>query len=173
MGLSALDQENGTVQTCVRSGQIGRGRLPVPRQRQCHQNTGSAVHRTGLRCGWHCPRSLVAAACRGLLCWGAPHHNRRGRQGARTYAPVISTGALTIGVMLRDPCHAALPDQPVLAQIGSGLSTGGARRHPCPLRSVGSGSSVDTAGAVACCVGAPLSYRQKAVQTRLSLRGVE
>ena len=67
MGPSALYRENGAVQTCVRSGQISRGRLSVPRQWQCHQNTGSRVHRTRLRGGWDCPRSLAAAACRGLL----------------------------------------------------------------------------------------------------------
>ena len=67
MGPSALDQENGAVQTCVRSGQISRGRLSVPPQWQCHRNTGSRVHRTRLRGGWDCPRSLSAAACRGLL----------------------------------------------------------------------------------------------------------
>ena len=67
IGPSALDRENGAVQTCVRSGQISRGRLSVPRQWQCHQNTGSRVHRTPLRGGWDCPRSLVLPVCRGLL----------------------------------------------------------------------------------------------------------
>ena len=67
MGPSALDQENGAAQTCVRSGQINRIQLSVPRQWQCHQNTGSPGHRTPLRGGWDCPRSLTAAACRSLL----------------------------------------------------------------------------------------------------------
>ena len=64
--------------------------------------------------------------------------------------------------MLGDSCHAALPDQPVLPQIDSWLSTGGSRRHPCPIRLVADASSVDTAGVVAC-VGAPLSDRKKRV----------
>jgi hypothetical protein len=66
--------------------------------------------------------------------------------------------------VVRDSCHAVLPDQPGLRQIGSGLSTGGSRRHPRPLRFVVGGSSVDAAGAAACCVGTPLSDRQKVVQ---------
>ena len=67
MGPSALDQESGAFQTCVRSGQISRGRPSVPRQRQCRQNTGSTARRTRLRGGWDCPRSLAAAAGRDLL----------------------------------------------------------------------------------------------------------
>ena len=67
MGPCALDQETGTIQTCVRSGQISRRRLSVPRQWQCHQNTGSRVHRARLRGGWDCLRSLAAAVCRDLL----------------------------------------------------------------------------------------------------------
>ena len=66
--------------------------------------------------------------------------------------------------MLRDSCHATLPDQPGLPQIGSGLSTGGARRHPRPLRVVGGSSSVDAAEltwARLCQIA------KKAVQTRL------
>ena len=55
-------------------------------------------------------------------------------------------------------------DQTGLPQIGVGLSIGGSRHHPCPLRLVDGGSTIDAASAVACCVGAPLSDRQKAVQ---------
>ena len=66
--------------------------------------------------------------------------------------------------MLRDSCHAARPDQPGLSQIGSDLSTGGSCRHPCPLRLVTGSSSIDAAGAVASCAGAPLSGRTKGVQ---------
>jgi hypothetical protein len=65
--------------------------------------------------------------------------------------------------VLRDSCHAALPDQPGLPQIGVGLSIGGSRRHPRPRRLVAGGSSVDAAGVVACCVRAPLSDRKKRV----------
>ena len=66
--------------------------------------------------------------------------------------------------VLRASCHAALRDQTGLPQIGVGLSIGGSRHHPCPLRLVDGGSTIDAAGAVACCVGAPLSDRQKALQ---------
>ena len=54
-------------------------------------------------------------------------------------------------------------DQTGLPQICVGLSIGGSRHHPCPLRLVDGGSTIDAAGAVACCVGAPLSDRQKAL----------
>jgi hypothetical protein len=37
-GPNALDRENWDAQTCMRSGQISRGRLSVPRLWQCHQN---------------------------------------------------------------------------------------------------------------------------------------
>jgi hypothetical protein len=66
-GPNALDRENMNAQICVRSGQISRGRLCVPRQWQCHQNTGSRVRRTPPHGSWDCKRSLAAAACRGLL----------------------------------------------------------------------------------------------------------
>ena len=36
--------------------------------------------------------------------------------------------------VLRDSCHAALPDPPGLPPIGSGRRTGGSRHHPYPLR---------------------------------------
>ena len=67
MGPNALDRENRDAYTCVRSGQSSPGRRCVPRQWQCGQNAGSPMHRTPLRRGWDCPRSLAAAACRGLL----------------------------------------------------------------------------------------------------------
>ena len=35
--------------------------------------------------------------------------------------------------VLRESCHAALPDQPGLPPIGSGRPTGGSRHHPYPL----------------------------------------
>jgi hypothetical protein len=64
---NALDRENWDAYTCVRRGQISRGHLSVPWLWQCHQNTGSCVHRTPLRGGWDCPRSLAVVACRVLL----------------------------------------------------------------------------------------------------------
>ena len=36
--------------------------------------------------------------------------------------------------VLRDSCHAALPDQPGSPSIGSGRWTGGSRRHPLLIR---------------------------------------
>jgi hypothetical protein len=50
MAPSGLDRENGGDQSSVRSRQISRGRLAVPRQWQYCQNTGTPVHQTPL-CG--------------------------------------------------------------------------------------------------------------------------
>jgi hypothetical protein len=67
MGPNALDRENGAVQSSVRSRHISRGRCCVRLLWQCRQNSGLLVHRTPLRGGWNCPRSLVLPVCRGLL----------------------------------------------------------------------------------------------------------
>ena len=67
--------------------------------------------------------------------------------------------------VLRDSCHAALPDQPGLPQNGSGRWTGGPRRRPRALRLTTDDRCVDTAGVWPCCVGAPLSDRAGRSQT--------
>jgi hypothetical protein len=41
IGPNALFREDRDAQTCMQSVQISRGRLTVPRQWQCRQNTGS------------------------------------------------------------------------------------------------------------------------------------
>ena len=69
--------------------------------------------------------------------------------------------------VLRDSCHAALPDQPGLPSIGSGRWTGGSRRRPRLIRLATDGHAMDDAGAWPCCVGMSLSNRKSAAQTAL------
>ena len=96
MGPSALDREIGAPQSCVRGRQISRGRRCVPRQWQCRETAVRHVRRTPLGGGWNCPRSLAVAGCSAPLGCDAPHNSLRWKQGAPTYAPGISAGALTI-----------------------------------------------------------------------------
>ena len=69
--------------------------------------------------------------------------------------------------VVRDSCHAALPDQPGLPPIGSGRRTGGSRRRPYPLRLAAGGHCMDAAGAGPSCMGVSLSNRKSVAQTRL------
>ena len=68
IGPSVINRKNGANLNSVCSCQISRCRCCVPRLRQCRQNTGSRVHRTPLRGGWDCPRSLVHACMRDRGC---------------------------------------------------------------------------------------------------------
>ena len=70
--------------------------------------------------------------------------------------------------VVRDSCHAALPDQPGLPPIGSGRRTGGSRRHPYPFRTAADGHCVDAAGAGPCHVGVLVPARKSAFPVRLS-----
>ena len=70
--------------------------------------------------------------------------------------------------MLRDSCHAALPDQPGLPSNGSERWTGGSRHRPRLIRLTNDGHCMDDAGAWPCCVGMSLSNRKSAAQTALS-----
>ena len=69
--------------------------------------------------------------------------------------------------VLRDSCHAAVPDQPVFTPIGSGRRTGGSRRRLRAIRLTTDDHCVDTVGVRLCCVGSPLPDREKVVQMRL------
>ena len=66
--------------------------------------------------------------------------------------------------VLRDSCHAALPDQPGSPSIGSVRWTGGSRRHPRLPRLATDGQVLDDVGAWPCCVGMSLSNRKSAAQ---------
>jgi hypothetical protein len=70
--------------------------------------------------------------------------------------------------VLRDSCHAALPNQPGSPSIGSGRWTGGSRRRPRLIRLATDGNFMDDAGSWPCCVGTCLSNRKSAAQTALS-----
>eukprot|EP01043_Picozoa_sp_COSAG02_P003426 COSAG02_NODE_83_length_39665_cov_25.213719_25_plen_188_part_00 len=67
--------------------------------------------------------------------------------------------------VLRDSCHAALPDQPGLPSIGSGRRTGGSRRHPRLPRLVTDYYCMDPSAAWPCCVAVFQSNRKSAAQT--------
>ena len=66
--------------------------------------------------------------------------------------------------VLRDSCHAALPDQPGSPSIGSGRWTGGSRRRPHLVRLATGENLMDDAGAWPCCVGVSLSNRKSAAR---------
>ena len=70
--------------------------------------------------------------------------------------------------VLRDSCHAALPDQPGWPSIGSGRWTGGSRHRPRLIRLATDGHFMDDTGAWPGCVGTCLSNRKSAPQTALS-----
>eukprot|EP01043_Picozoa_sp_COSAG02_P047608 COSAG02_NODE_4582_length_5188_cov_2.108166_4_plen_292_part_00 len=70
--------------------------------------------------------------------------------------------------VVRDPCHAALPDQPGLPSIGSRRRTGGSRRRPRVLRLAVDQHCMHSAGAWPCCVGVILSTRTSVAQTSLT-----
>ena len=67
--------------------------------------------------------------------------------------------------VLRDSCHAALPDQPDLPSIGSGRRTGGSRRRPRLPRLATDCYCMDPAAAWPCCVAVFQSNRKSAAQT--------
>ena len=54
--------------------------------------------------------------------------------------------------VVRDSCHAAVPDQPGLPTIGSGRCTGGSRRRPRALGPTTDDIYVDTANVGPYCV---------------------
>eukprot|EP01043_Picozoa_sp_COSAG02_P027512 COSAG02_NODE_1628_length_11586_cov_3.954644_4_plen_257_part_00 len=66
--------------------------------------------------------------------------------------------------VLRDSCHAALPDQPGSPSIGSGRWTGGSRRRPHLIRLANGRHFMDDVGAWPCCVGMSLSNRKSTAQ---------
>ena len=69
--------------------------------------------------------------------------------------------------VLRESCHAALPDQPGLPSIGSGRRIGGSRRRPRLPRLATDCYCMDPAAAWPCCVAVFQSNRKSAAQTAL------
>ena len=70
--------------------------------------------------------------------------------------------------VVRDSCHAAVPDQPGLPSIGSGRRTGGSHHRPRLLRLAADWHCMHSAGAWPCCVGVGLSTHKAVAQTALS-----
>ena len=96
IGPSALDRENGAVQSAVRSHKSSRCQCCVPQLWQGRQHIGSDVRRTPLRDGWGNARSLSPAAAELVAVHSAPDDPVLAIEGARTYAPSTSMGALAI-----------------------------------------------------------------------------
>ena len=96
IGPGALDRENGAVQSAVRSHKISRCRCCVPWLWRGWQNTGSHVRRTPPRDSWGGPRSLSSAVAYLMAAPSTLDGPVLSIEGARTYAPRISTGALAI-----------------------------------------------------------------------------
>ena len=72
--------------------------------------------------------------------------------------------------VMRDSCHAAVPDQPGLPSIGSRRRTGSSSHRPRLLRLAVDWHRMHSAGARPCCVRVDLSTRKAVAQTALSHR---
>ena len=96
IGPGALDRENGTVQSAVCNHKISHCRRCVPQLWQGWQNTGSDVRRAPLHDGWGGACSLSPEAAELEAAHSALDVPVLSIEGARTYAPSISTGALAI-----------------------------------------------------------------------------
>ena len=68
----------------------------MARQWQCRENTGQQLRRRLSVVALDRLPSLAVAARRTMLGRDTPHLSFPGKQGARAYAPSISTGALPI-----------------------------------------------------------------------------
>jgi hypothetical protein len=103
-----------------------------------------------------------------VVCW-AEVHRVVASEADRGLGPMLPASARERWpfCVLRDSCHAALPDQSGLPQIGSGRWTGGSRRRPRALRIATDGHCIDAAGAGPCRVGVLPPARQLVSQTAL------
>ena len=104
------------------------------------------------------------------VCW-AEEPPATATEAERALGPMLPASARERWpfCVVRDSCHAALPDQPGVPPIGSGRRTGGSRRRPRTLRLAVGGHSMDAAGAGPCSMGVSLSNRESVPQTCLSL----
>ena len=103
------------------------------------------------------------------VCW-AEEPPATATEAERALGPMLPASARERWpfCVVRDSCHAALPDQPGVPPIGSGRRTGGSRRRPYPLRLADDGRCMDSVGTGPCCMGVPLSNRNSVAQTPLS-----
>ena len=85
----------------------------------------------------------------------------------RVLRPMLPTSAWESWpfCVVRESCHAAMPDEPGLPSIGSGRRTGGSRRRPRLPRLVTECFCIDPAAAWLCCVAVFQSNRKSAAQT--------
>ena len=135
---------------CLGSGSTARHRFTA-----CIGRLSAAVGTGRARCLWK------AAA----VCW-AEVLPFLAADACRALGPMLLSSAREPWpfFVLRDSCHAALPDQPGSPSIGSGRWTGGSRRRPHLIRLATGGHCMDDVGAWPCCVGMSLSNRKSAAQ---------
>ena len=90
-------------------------------------------------------------------------------EAGRALGPVLPSSAREHWpfCVLRDSCHAALPDQPGSPSIGSGRWTGGSCRRPRVLRIISNDHCVDAVGILPSCESAPQSGREKVIHSRI------
>eukprot|EP01043_Picozoa_sp_COSAG02_P055371 COSAG02_NODE_6408_length_3593_cov_2.949914_5_plen_127_part_00 len=90
-------------------------------------------HRTPLRGGWDCRARCMWKVV--AVCW-ANALSATASESGRALGPVLPSSAWEPWpfCVVRESCHAAMPDQPGWPSIGSGRWTGGSRRRPNPIR---------------------------------------
>ena len=127
--------------------------------------SGSATRTLVHACVGRLPVVAGTASARWLrqlaaVCW-AEMLSSTTAEANRALGPILPSSARELWpfCVLRDSCHAALPDRPGLAPIGSGRRAGGSRRHPHPLIVAADGHRMDAADAGPCCMGVSLSTR--------------
>ena len=152
------------MQSAVRSHRVNHALRRVLCQWQCHEHL--CTH-TWLR--------LLAVAAPGLharwlwqlasICW-AEILPMKAAEADRALRPMLPTSAWDPWpfCVVRESCHAAMPDQPGLPSIGSGRRTGGSRRRPHLPRLATDCYCIDPAAARPCCVALLQSNRKSAAQ---------
>ena len=138
---------------CLGSGSTTRHRFTP-----CVGRLSAAVGTGRARCLW----KAVA------VCW-ADALPITASEADRALRPMLPTSAREPWpfCVVRESCHAAMPDQPGLPSIGSGRRTGGSRRRPRLPRLATDCCCMDPAAAWPCCVAVFQSNRKSAAQTAL------
>ena len=135
---------------CLGSGSTTRHRFTA-----CIGRLSAAVGTGRARCLW----KAAAVCCANALPITASEADRALR-------PMLPTSAWDPWpfCVVRESCHAAMPDQPGLPSIGSGRRTGGSRRRPHLPRLATDCYCIDPAAARPCCVALLQSNRKSAAQ---------
>ena len=136
---------------CLGSGSTTRHRFTT-----CIGRLSAVVGTGRARCLW----KAVA------VCW-ADALQITASEADRALRPMLPTSAWEPWpfCVVRESCHAAVPDQPGLPSIGSGRRTGGSRHRPRLPRLATDCYCMDPAAAWPCCVAVFQSNRKSAAQT--------